>query len=182
MNGWPVVVLKACLTSRNTAVESSGNADDRWSSMARSIARRIRSGTFVGPGTNRKLRPAMAVVLEERGSRVMRERWARAHVIIANLFRNPRAAIAQTGRGYPPRAVGQQSARGRLLSCSPEVTKLGDVPRPGILCRDDEEPRLFPHAPPRAELAVQVRDGDVRTQELDGDARGRVHVCGASGG
>src|SRR5256885_8767131 len=104
--------------------------------MARSIARRIRSGTFVGPGTNRKLRPAMAVVLEERGSRVMRERWARAHVILANLFRNPRGAIAQTGRGYPPRPVGtgQQSARGRPLGCSPEVTKLGDVPRPGILC------------------------------------------------
>src|SRR5881296_3147767 len=32
--------------------------------MARSMARRIRSGTLVGPGTNRKLRPGIRHVLE----------------------------------------------------------------------------------------------------------------------
>src|SRR5437016_8451050 len=68
MNAWPVVVLKRFFKSRSSPAVSAGKAEDRWSSMARSIARRIRSGTFVGPGTNRKLRPAMAVVLEERGS------------------------------------------------------------------------------------------------------------------
>src|SRR5205809_8136179 len=68
MNACPVVVRKTFLRSRNSAAVSVGKAEDRWSSMARSIARRIRSGTFVGPGTNRKLRPAMAVVLEREGA------------------------------------------------------------------------------------------------------------------
>ena len=36
---------------------SSGKAEERWSSIGRSIARRTRSGMFVGPGTKRKWRP-----------------------------------------------------------------------------------------------------------------------------
>jgi hypothetical protein len=33
--------------------------EDRWSSIATIIARITRSGTLVGPGTNRKLRPGI---------------------------------------------------------------------------------------------------------------------------
>ena len=40
---------------------SSGKIGDRWSSIETFIARSTRSGTFVGPGTNRKLRPAIAI-------------------------------------------------------------------------------------------------------------------------
>src|SRR6266705_348447 len=66
MNACPVVVLKTFPRSRNRPVASSGNAEERWSSIARFMARRIRSGTFVGPGTNRKLRPGIKSVLNER--------------------------------------------------------------------------------------------------------------------
>jgi hypothetical protein len=38
---------------------SAGNAGERWSSIDTIIARITRSGMFVGPGTNKKLRPAM---------------------------------------------------------------------------------------------------------------------------
>ena len=38
---------------------SSGKMGERWSSIGTTIARRTRSGTLVGPGTNRKLRPAI---------------------------------------------------------------------------------------------------------------------------
>src|ERR1700691_750544 len=61
MKIWPDVVLITFYRSRNRPVESSGNLDDRWSSIATIIARCTRSGTFVGPGTNRKLRPGMRV-------------------------------------------------------------------------------------------------------------------------
>src|SRR5207245_7820702 len=69
-NACPVVVLNTFRRSRNSPVASSGNAEERRSSMARSMARRIRSGTLVGPGTNRKLRPGIRHVLgrEEKQS------------------------------------------------------------------------------------------------------------------
>jgi hypothetical protein len=38
---------------------SSGKIGDRWSSMATTMERKTRSGTLLGPGTKRKLRPAM---------------------------------------------------------------------------------------------------------------------------
>ena len=53
MNAWPVVVLKIFLRSWNSGPASPGKSDERWSSMARCMARRIRSGTLVGPGTKR---------------------------------------------------------------------------------------------------------------------------------
>src|SRR5438128_10160134 len=67
MNACPVVVLKTFRRSRNRLVASSGNVEERGSSIARFMARRIRSGTFVGPGTNRKLRPGIKSFLNERG-------------------------------------------------------------------------------------------------------------------
>ena len=59
MKARPLVVPKTFGRSASSPLVSAGKADDRWSSCARSIARRIRSGTFVGPGTKRKLRPDM---------------------------------------------------------------------------------------------------------------------------
>src|SRR5579862_2524734 len=59
MNTCPVFVLKTFFRSLRTLRESSGNLDDRWSSIATIMARCTRSGTFVGPGTNRKFLPAM---------------------------------------------------------------------------------------------------------------------------
>src|SRR5579875_638709 len=38
---------------------SSGNFEERWSSIATTMARVTRSGTLVGPGTKRKWRPAI---------------------------------------------------------------------------------------------------------------------------
>jgi hypothetical protein len=60
MKGWPVSVLKILRRSRSTGVARLGNADERWSSIAMCIARRMRSGVLVGPGTKRKLRPGIA--------------------------------------------------------------------------------------------------------------------------
>ena len=59
MKGWPVSVLKTFLSCWNNDNVSSGNLDDRWSSMATIMARITRSGTLVGPGTKRKLRPGI---------------------------------------------------------------------------------------------------------------------------
>src|SRR5437764_10924244 len=59
MKPWAVAVLNTFLRSLRTLVESSGNLDDRWSSIATIMARCTRSGTLVGPGTNRKFRPGM---------------------------------------------------------------------------------------------------------------------------
>jgi hypothetical protein len=53
------VVLKICFRFSSTGAASLGKSDDRWSSIAMCIARRMRSGVLVGPGTKRKLRPAM---------------------------------------------------------------------------------------------------------------------------
>ena len=63
MIGVPVVVLKTAFRSVSTLCVSSGNFVERWSSMDTTMARCTRSGTFVGPGTKRKLRPAMKVLL-----------------------------------------------------------------------------------------------------------------------
>jgi len=57
MNGWPLTVLKIFFRSSKAGPASEGKSEDRWSSMARCMARRTRSGTLVGPGTKRKLRP-----------------------------------------------------------------------------------------------------------------------------
>src|ERR1700679_3863749 len=38
---------------------NSGKMGERWSSIGTAMARRTRSGTLVGPGTNKKLRPAI---------------------------------------------------------------------------------------------------------------------------
>src|ERR1700687_5345447 len=40
---------------------SSGKIGERWSSIGTAMARSTRSGTLVGPGTNRKLRPAIMI-------------------------------------------------------------------------------------------------------------------------
>src|SRR5580692_72557 len=63
MIGTPVVVLKTFFRLSSTPRVSSGNFEERWSSIATTIARWTRSGTLVGPGTNRKLRPAMMNLL-----------------------------------------------------------------------------------------------------------------------
>src|SRR4030095_10649453 len=55
----PVSVLNIFFSSRNNDNVSSGNLEDRWSSIATIIARITRSGTLVGPETNRKLRPGL---------------------------------------------------------------------------------------------------------------------------
>src|SRR5579872_1383897 len=57
--GVPLVVLKTGLSPLRQANVSRGKLGDRWSSIATVMARSTRSGTLVGPGTKRKLRPAM---------------------------------------------------------------------------------------------------------------------------
>lgn len=52
-----VVVRKICFTSSMTDADSLGNAGERWSSLLRFIARKIGSGTLVGPGTNKWFLP-----------------------------------------------------------------------------------------------------------------------------
>src|SRR5712664_3566192 len=59
MNTWPAAQPKTRIRSGKRLRVSSGNFDERWSSIATIIERRIRSGMLVGPGTKRKLRPAM---------------------------------------------------------------------------------------------------------------------------
>src|SRR5471032_421252 len=57
--GLPVVVLNTGFKAFRQERVSSGKIGDRWSSIATCMARRTRSGTLVGPGTKRKLRPAI---------------------------------------------------------------------------------------------------------------------------
>jgi hypothetical protein len=59
--GAPVTVLKIDLRPVRQALVSSGNFGERWSSWDTTMALKTRSGTFVGPGTNKKLRPAMSI-------------------------------------------------------------------------------------------------------------------------
>ena len=47
----------AWLGVKHSVFVNSGNFEDRWSSIATTIARSTRSGTFVGPGICRKWRP-----------------------------------------------------------------------------------------------------------------------------
>ena len=54
--------LKIDLMPSRTRFASFWNSGPRWSMMARSIARRMRSGTGEGPGICRKCRPAMRFV------------------------------------------------------------------------------------------------------------------------
>src|SRR6202034_390612 len=55
----PVVVLNTFLRSFRTLIESSGNFEERWSSIATSMARCTRSGTLAAAGTNNIVRPGM---------------------------------------------------------------------------------------------------------------------------
>ena len=55
-------VLKTGFRSSSTARVSSANSGPRWSMTARSMARRTRSGTLVGPGSWRKCRPLRVVM------------------------------------------------------------------------------------------------------------------------
>src|SRR6202046_4789459 len=57
--GLPVVVLNTGFKAFRQVRVSSGKIGDRWSSIATFMARRMRSGTLVGPGTKRKLRPGI---------------------------------------------------------------------------------------------------------------------------
>src|SRR5258707_15055835 len=59
--GLPEVVLNTGFRALRQARVSSGKIGERWSSIGTAMARRTRSGTLVGPGTNRKLRPAICV-------------------------------------------------------------------------------------------------------------------------
>src|ERR1700722_11865602 len=53
-----LAVLKMVLMPSSTRLASAANSGPRWSMMGVSIARRIRSGSGVGPGICRKWRPA----------------------------------------------------------------------------------------------------------------------------
>jgi hypothetical protein len=55
---------------------SSGNFEERWSSIATIMARMTRSGTFVGPGTNKKFRPG---ILGCDMSCFLKPRWMGMH-------------------------------------------------------------------------------------------------------
>jgi hypothetical protein len=60
--------------------------------MGRSMARSTRSGTLVGPGTNRKLRPDIKRVLKKRGKNKART---------AKVFGDPCLATPRMGRAPP---------------------------------------------------------------------------------
>ena len=65
MKGWPRLGLEdLAKVPEAPASPGLGNADERWSSIATCIARRMRSGVLVGPGTKRKLRPGIAGPLD----------------------------------------------------------------------------------------------------------------------
>src|ERR1700680_3124573 len=53
-----LAVLKMVLMPSSTRLASAANSGPRWSMMGVSIARRMRSGSGVGPGICRKWRPA----------------------------------------------------------------------------------------------------------------------------
>src|SRR5476649_1847569 len=62
--GCPVTVLKIGFSPSRQARVSAGKSGDRWSSEATDMALSTRSGTLVGPGTNRKFRPATVISRE----------------------------------------------------------------------------------------------------------------------
>src|ERR1700722_834604 len=57
--GLPEVVLNMGFKAFKQARVNSGKMGERWSSIGTAMARSTRSGTLVGPGTNKKLRPAI---------------------------------------------------------------------------------------------------------------------------
>src|SRR5207247_2849081 len=79
------------------------------------MARRMRSGTFVGPGTKRKLRPAIRGIAAsfEWGRKTKREPAALAEVTPAPPFCTPCAGPATTrsGRGTPRSGEDRKSTR-----------------------------------------------------------------------
>ena len=62
-------VLKMVLMPASTFSPSALNSGPRWSMTGMSMARRIRSGTGVGPGICRKWRPARRGALDMSDSR-----------------------------------------------------------------------------------------------------------------
>src|SRR5476651_2342008 len=66
--GLAEVVLNTGFRAFRQARVSSGKMGERWSSIATAMERKTRSGTLVGPGTNRKLRPAIQTPLSCAGS------------------------------------------------------------------------------------------------------------------
>ena len=59
-----LAVLKTVLMPESTFSPSALNSGPRWSITGMSMARRMRSGTGVGPGICRKWRPARRGVLD----------------------------------------------------------------------------------------------------------------------
>src|SRR5208283_2968895 len=57
--GLAEVVLNTGFKPSRQARLNSGKMGERWSSIGTTMARKTRSGTLLGPGTNRKLRPAI---------------------------------------------------------------------------------------------------------------------------
>ena len=59
MKGVPSFERKMSLSPAMMVCVRWGKFGERWSSIETIMARWMRSGTLVGPGTNKKLRPAM---------------------------------------------------------------------------------------------------------------------------
>src|SRR3990172_718856 len=65
MTTWPVV-LKTRFIPWSTSLPSTPKSGPRWSMVGKSMARRTRSGTLVGPGIWRKWRPAVRGITPPR--------------------------------------------------------------------------------------------------------------------
>src|SRR2546423_13952637 len=105
--------------------------------MARCMARRIRSGTLVGPGTNRKLRPGITTILDERG-KTKREPAALASPIPLSYAATPAPQpYGWVGRG-PPREPQHNPVRGAGGLRGALACKAPSAPTPSatITCAD----------------------------------------------
>jgi hypothetical protein len=65
IKGTPVSVLKTLFSPGKSDSYSLGKMGERWSSIDIIIALWILSGKLVGPGTNKKLRPAKSILLKK---------------------------------------------------------------------------------------------------------------------
>src|SRR5881397_1218726 len=90
MNGWPVVVWKTRLTSRNAAVDG-----------AQDPLRHVRRA-----GDEQEISAGHRGCPRIRRSKTRREPLALAHHIGEKLFSTPCGATTQTGRGYLPGSGG----------------------------------------------------------------------------
>ena len=75
-------VRKISRRPESTRSPSRPNSGPRWSMVGRSMARRIRSGTLVGPGIWRKCRPA-GVVMSQRLPRIDAQRTTSPRAVYA---------------------------------------------------------------------------------------------------